>query len=145
MTVSVVSRSGVQGKHRGSLTALIVAAIGTAACDGAGSSEPDAIGKPVTKAEFEQAGLQWPLTVGRGRVGCDGMALWFRSEDGVTYGLNGVANGSGRYAEIEPIWAENAKLMGEIRAAGLPEGPTIRVNIGDLINEASKVCPSFAE
>jgi hypothetical protein len=135
----------VQGKHRRGVTVIVAAAFALAACDRSSPPEPAPVGKPVTKAEFEQAGLKWPLTIDRGRVGCDGMALWFRSEDGVTYGLNGVANGSGRYAEIEPIWAENAKLMGEIRAAGLPKRPTIRVNIRDLINEASKVCPSFAE
>jgi len=135
----------MERKHRGALATSVAAALAVAACDGASPPEPVPVGKPVTRAEFEQAGLKWPLNVDRGRVGCHGTALWFRSEDGVTYGLNGVANGSGRYAEIEPIWVENAKLMGEIRAAGLPKGPTIRVNIGDLINEASKVCPSFAE
>ena len=131
--------------HRRVLTTSIALAIAVAACGEGSPPEHGPVGKPVTRAEFEQAGLKWPLTVDRGLVGCDGMALWFRSEDGVTFGLNGVANGSGRYAEIEPIWAENSKLMGEIRAAGLPEGPTIRVNIGDLINEASKACPSVAE
>lgn len=127
------------------LAACVAAALAVAACGEAGPPETVPVGKPVSKAEFEQAGLKWPLLLDHGRVGCDGMALWFRSDDGMTYGLNGVANGSGRYAAIEPIWAENAELMDEIRGAGMPDGPIISVNIGDLIEEASKVCPSFAE
>jgi hypothetical protein len=129
-------------RNRLALSISIAAALALGACGEASSPVPVPVGKPVNKAEFEQAGLKWPLTVDHGRVGCDAMALWFTTGDGVKYGLNGVANGMEGYADIEPIWAENEKLMGEIRAAGMPDGPIIRVNIGDLIDEASKVCPS---
>jgi hypothetical protein len=107
-----------------------------------GDAEPAPVGKPVSKAEFEQAGLRWPLTVDHGRVGCDGMAAWFKTDDDTKYGLNGFASEANGYSAIEPIWAVDQKTMAEFRAAGLKDGPTLRINIGDMIQEALKFCPS---
>jgi hypothetical protein len=70
------------------------------------------------------------------------MAYWFKSDRGTKYGLNGFASEEKGYAPIEPIWAEDSKMMAELRAAGVNDGPILRVNIGDMIDEASKVCPT---
>jgi formyltetrahydrofolate synthetase len=95
----------------------------------------------VTRAEFERTGLRWPLTVDQGRIGCDGVAAWFRTDDGRTYGLNGAATGSG-FPPIEPIWAIDEKTMGEFNAIAKAgqEVPVVRVSIADMISEANKHC-----
>jgi hypothetical protein len=96
----------------------------------------------VSRTEFEQAGLKWPLTVESGRIGCDGYARWFMSDDGTKYGLNGMAKESDGYAPIEPIWSVDQKMMDDLRAAGDDSGTVMRVNIGDMISEAAEFCAS---
>lgn len=91
-----------------------------------------------TKADFEGRGLKWPLSVSSGYLGCDGDAVWFATLDGTAYAVNGTAHG--RYEPIEPIWLIDQKMMGELKAAGAGGGPTLRVNIGDLIQEGRKLC-----
>ena len=91
-----------------------------------------------SKADFERRGLKWPLTVSAGYLGCEGSAVWFATPDGTTYAVNGAA--SGRYKPIEPIWSADQKMMGELKAAGAGRGPTLRINIGDLIEEGRKLC-----
>ncbi len=90
-----------------------------------------------SRADFASRGLIWPLTVDRGWLGCTGDAVWFRAGDGTTYGVNGAASG---YSKIDPIWAEDSRMMGELRAAGAKNGPMLRINIGDLIQEGRKLC-----
>jgi len=91
-----------------------------------------------TKAEFERRGLKWPLSVNAGYLGCEGSGVWFATTDGTTYAVNGAAHG--RYKPIEPIWLADQKMMRELKAAGASGGPTLRVNIGDLIQEGLKLC-----
>jgi len=71
------------------------------------------------------------------------MAYWFKTDDGTKYGLNGLASEEAGFAEIEPIWALNEKLMAEFRRFDETgdEVPVLRISIGDLISEAEKVCP----
>lgn len=131
---------GMESAVNRTAPALIAATLllAATAC-GDGSTIP--VGKPVSKTEFEQAGLRWPLTVDHGRIGCDGMAAWFKTDDGAKYGLNGMANEAQGYSEIEPIWAEDEKLMAEFKAAGAGEEvPVVRISIGDMIDEALKLC-----
>ena len=90
------------------------------------------------KADFERRGLAWPLSVNAGYLGCDGNAVWFATLDGVAYAVNGVADR--RYKRIEPIWLANQKMMAELKAAGASAGSTIRIDIGDLIQEGLKLC-----
>ena len=90
------------------------------------------------KAEFERRGLKWPLAVDSGNLGCQGGAVWFATPDGTTYAVNGTAHG--KYKPIEPIWLVDKKMMSELEAAGISDGPTLRVNIGDLIQEGLKSC-----
>ncbi|NJR79161.1 hypothetical protein [Sphingomonas corticis] len=33
-----------------------------------------------------------------------------------------------------------SRMMGELRVAGSRNGPTVRINIGDLIQEGRKLC-----
>ena len=91
-----------------------------------------------TEAEFQGRGLKWPLSVNAGYLGCEGSAVWFATPGGVTYAVNGAAHG--RYKPIEPIWLTDQKMMNELKAAGASGGPTLRVNIGDLIQEGLKLC-----
>jgi hypothetical protein len=107
-----------------------------AACGSTGSTSD---GQPVSKAEFESKGLRWPLIVQSGKIGCDGGARWFEA-GGIRYGLNGVATVEQGFTDIEPIWAEDAKMNSQLEAAGVTGGPPLRVSIGDMIEEAGKLC-----
>jgi hypothetical protein len=93
----------------------------------------------VTRAGFEKAGLQWPLTVDHGTMGCTGNAAWFESGS-TRYGLNGFASEANGYADIKPIWAEDKEMIRELKAAGAGGETVIRINIGDMIKEALKQC-----
>lgn len=124
----------VQRVIRFLLTAL--APISLFGCGEAGSSSK---GKLVSEADFASRGLLWPLTVQSGTVGCDADARWFES-GGIRYGLNGTATVERGFKEIEPIWADDAKMNSELAAAGVKSEPLMRVNIGDMIEEAGKQC-----
>jgi hypothetical protein len=95
----------------------------------------------VSRAEFERAGSVWPLSVERGEIGCSGLAAWFRAPDGTVYGLNGFATGERGYADVTPIWLEDAAANTEWRAnTGVdPRYPT-RLSIGDLLDRANALC-----
>ena len=78
-----------------------------------------------------QFGNKWPLTVSQGIVACrdkpgtNVQILTFFDPKGKEYALNGIASGAG-YPKIDPIWRDN-----EFGA---------KVDIGPLIDRASKVC-----
>lgn len=119
--------------------AVAVAVLVLVACGKARESTP--LAGEVTKASFEEAGLRWPLTVNQARLGCDGMALYVTVGDGTRYGLNGLASEEAGYAKVEPIWAVDEDTMKEFESVGGGgEVPTIRINIGDMIDEAQKQC-----
>lgn len=62
-------------------------------------------------------GDDWPLTVDEGILSCylrDGGAnreVVLKVGD-VVYAINGIAKGSGRWAEIDPIWLDNPRIAG---------------------------------
>lgn len=59
---------------------------------------------PVSRAQFEADGLDWPLTVDHGHVATDGAAIWFQDPAGHRYALNGIAMARpDLYADITPI------------------------------------------
>ncbi len=72
-------------------------------------------------------------------MGCTGNAAWIEV-DGTRYGLNGFATETSGFADIKPIWAEDAKLNKQLSANGGGGGPLMRINISDLIDEALKRC-----
>ncbi len=98
-------------------------------------------GDPATasQAEFEARGLKWALTKPAGTLGCSAEARWIEI-DGIRYGLNGTASEARGYAPLEPIWSIDSKMAADLKAAGLPNDPPLRVSIGDLIAEAGKLC-----
>ena len=80
-----------------------------------------------------QFGKKWPVTVPQGIVGCRDKSgtgvqiLTFLDPDGKEWALNGTASSSG-YPKIDPIWRDDGS------------GLDIKVDIGPLIDRASKVC-----
>jgi hypothetical protein len=101
----------------------------------------DGSGRAVSKSEFEQAGLTWPLSVEAGRIGCDYQERWFQSDDGTRYGLNGTANERRGYADVAPVWLDDERESEALRAAGLKgDAAIIKLSIGDMIAEAGKLC-----
>lgn len=77
--------------------AAIVVLLG--ACTGA------AEGEEVSAAQF---GSDWPLTVDEGHLNCEGAsAVTFTDPDGTTYAVNGTAQETADYPEIDAIWADS--------------------------------------
>lgn len=80
-----------------------------------------------------QFGKKWPLTVPQGIVACRDKSgtgvqiLTFFDPDGKEWALNGIASSSG-YPKIDPIWRDDGSGLG------------LKVDIGPLIDRASKVC-----
>jgi hypothetical protein len=120
-------------------TKFVSACLILAACGAPGGGKQAIAEGQVSKANFESVGKRWPLSMDRGRVGCTGQERWFEAENGIRYGLNGTADASGKYARVEPIWLPDEKPNGELKAAGAT-GPWLKVNIGDLIEEAGHFC-----
>lgn len=82
----------------------------------------------ITKADFGDA---WPFTVDEGVLtgtGSGGVGEVTFTTNGVTYGVNGLANGTGKYAEIEAIWAAN------------PSIPGTKKDIGPIIKRGLELC-----
>jgi hypothetical protein len=83
--------------------------------------------------------MRWPLTVNEGVLGCAGMVRWIEI-GGARYGLNGFATVEQGYRKIEPIWAADQAMGAQLKAAGVPNDPPMRVSIGDMIEEAGRLC-----
>lgn len=75
----------------------------------------------VTKATFDG---DWPLTVDKATLHCDSVGLVYVTANGRTYGIVGAA--WPKYGKVDPIWAKGTYSP--------------RVNIGDLIAAAKKLC-----
>lgn len=93
----------------------------------------------VSRSEFEARGLKWPLTAENGRLGCTRLARWIEVNE-VRYGLNGSASEREGYMDLSAIWAVDEKMAADLRKAGIPNEPPLRVNVGDMIEEAGKFC-----
>ncbi len=91
-----------------------------------------------TRADFEKRGLVWPLTVDRARLGCTKMSRWVEVE-GVAYGLNGTAKGNG-YPAPDPVWQIDQRMAEMLKKAGAANETPVRVDIGDMLKEAGKLC-----
>ena len=82
----------------------------------------------VSRTEFDGEGLTWPLTVDRGTLDCEAGSRVTFTADGTTYAVNGTAKGSGEWADIDPIWADDGSGLG------------LKINIGDLIEAGLALC-----
>ena len=97
-----------------------------------------------TRADFNAQELKWPLTVDQARLGCTNNSRW-AEVDGVKYALNGRARGQG-YEPVEAIWrvdeAMTQLIREELENRGVSSAnePPVRVDIGDMIAEAGKLC-----
>lgn len=92
----------------------------------------------------QEFGAEWPFTVPQGELRCSRSAVTFKT-GGITYAVNGIAMGKG-FADIEPIWKLNMKMIEQIaKALDIPtkqaakESP-IRVNIGPIIDAGLELC-----
>lgn len=77
------------------------------------------VGKPWT-------GQNWPFTVSKGTLACAADAVTF-SANGTTYAVNGFASSRG-YADIAPIWRDNASI------------PGTKINIGAVLDPGLTLC-----
>jgi hypothetical protein len=112
----------------GFLTAAMV--IGCGESSSTAGDHPGGGSLSVSRTEF---GKDWPLTVDRGTLSCDGSGVIFTTGEGDEYGVNGTAKGLG-YPEIDPIWKENDSY-------DLPgDGPPLRVDISPLIDRGLELC-----
>lgn len=97
-----------------------------------------------TRADFESRDLDWPLTADQARLGCTDTSRW-AEVGGVKYALNGRAKGQG-YRPIEPVWRIDEEMTQMIRDEFERRGvsaegePPVRIDIGDMIEEAGKLC-----
>ena len=123
---------------------LVAAAVALSACSSPAQPDP-----AVTKDQFLAAGKVWPLTVDHGDVGCTpnprdrrGDAFWFRAPNGTRFGLNSYASEEQGFADLTPIWAEDAKMNAEVEAAfpGQKLPVPNRLSIGDLADAAQLIC-----
>ena len=103
-------------------------------CAIAGSSK-------ITEAGY---GEKWPFTVSEGLLKCSQNEVTFVT-GGVAYAVNGSAAAAG-FADIEPIWKYNIKMLEEL--AGVykktveemkVESP-IRISIGPIIKKGLALC-----
>ena len=86
-----------------------------------------------------ELGEKWPLTVDSGEISRTRIGACFFTHNGVKYALNGIARGGiprNGSEEITPIWRPNP----EYAKYQQPGQSIVRIDIGDLIAEARKLC-----
>jgi len=66
----------------------------------------------VSADNAEALGCEWPLTVSEGTIWCVGAGRLVFEADGTQYALNGLAKGTGEYADIEAIWLDDPEVDG---------------------------------
>ena len=116
------------------LTAVLLALmLSVAACgeddDGGGSGRSTLEPNEARIAEKDIPHDEWPLTVPRGVVRCEGAAdVFFQAPDGTEYAVNGAAKTTRRdLPEIERIWDKTGGRFG---------GTTLSV----VIDKGLKLC-----
>jgi hypothetical protein len=104
---------------------LLTGCGGSASGEGAGDGNAEGA---VSRAQFQSDGKKWPLTVDSGTLTCEsGSRITFSSGD-TTYAVNGLAKGDHKWADIDPIWADDGSGLG------------LKVDIGDLISAGQALC-----
>lgn len=97
------------------------------------SIAPDQDSSYVTAEKF---GDKWPFTVSNGelqclntrRVGNVEVSDIVFTTGGKTYALNGTAEGSGKYLDVESIWRDD------------PDPWIPKISIGTMISEGQRLC-----
>src|SRR5690606_37758795 len=112
--------------------ALVLAVAGC----GAGSSSTD--GAVVTREQFEERGLTWPLTVDEGELRCEDEAITI-TVDGTVYGLTGFAKARGAQP-IDPVWADDTELAREFEEAGGDVSFIPKISLHDLTSVGRELC-----
>ena len=108
------------------MTALVATSVAVlSACGGGSSATGDG---DVSRSQFEADGKAWPLTVDSGTLACEPGSRIIFTSSGTTYSVNGLAKGDGKWAEIDPIWADDGSGLG------------LKVNISDLIEAGQALC-----
>lgn len=84
----------------------------------------------VSRADFEAAGLTWPLTVAAGEIQCErGNMVTFRPEGSeVRYALNGLAKATPFFSDLDAIWAPDPNVKG------------LKISAEDLTGAALALC-----
>jgi hypothetical protein len=93
----------------------------------------------VSREDFETRRLKWPLTAEGGTLGCTDQVRWIEVE-GQRFGLDGPASEARGYRALDAIWAVDKKMAAEFKANDIPNDPPVRINVGDMIEEAGKLC-----
>jgi len=112
--------------------ALVLAVAGCGAGDG---SSTDGV---VTREQFEERDLTWPLTVDEGELRCEDEAITI-TVDGTVYAVNGLAKARGAQP-IDPVWADDIELAKEIEEAGGDGSFIPKISIHDLISVGQELC-----
>lgn len=95
-----------------------------------GGSTPGFSSRRVTAGDF---GEKWPLTVDAGVLRCEPHAgktsqVTFMDGNGTIYAVNGIASGTGRFQDIDVIWAPAT------------DGVGLKKNISPLIDAGLALC-----
>ena len=106
-----------------------------AGCGAGGGSSTDGV---VTREQFEERDLTWPLTVDEGELRCEDEAITI-TVDGTVYAVNGLAEARGAQP-IDPVWADDTELAKEIEEAGGDSSFIPKIPITDLISVGQELC-----
>lgn len=91
---------------------------------------------PVSRAEFEEIGYDWPLDVDEGTVRCENVeagdrvlqAATFTTDNGAVYALNGTAKSHVDAQDLEMIWSDDPDVDG------------LKVSVEDLLDRTLELC-----
>jgi len=117
------------------ITGVCALVLTVAGCGAGGSSSTDGV---VTREQFEERGLTWPLTVDEGELSCEAEAITI-TVDGTVYAVNGLAEARGAQP-IDPVWADDTELAKEIEEAGGDGSFVPKIPITDLIAVGQELC-----
>ena len=92
-------------------------------------------GVEVTATEF---GEKWPFTVDRGWLRCEPPSRVVFRANGTDYAVNGAA--ASQYAEVDPIWRADSKLLEKFKAAGIEAGFVPRISPTRIIKRGLALC-----
>jgi len=77
----------------------------------------EANSQTISRSDF---GEEWPLTVDRGVLSCEGAgSVYFTADDGSRYAVNGTAMTTGDAQQIDAIWADDPTGLSPKRTLAL--------------------------
>ena len=115
--------------------AILLLAVAVVGCRGSSAGEESAAthtapqSAPVAISTADVLKGQWPLTVSKGVVRCEGGSVIFRAADGTDYAVNRTAKTQHPdLPEIKKIWKKD------------PIIPGARTNIAPVLNRGLELC-----